>query len=65
MEAWKTKSYFFGPAGHKMEVLDMTYEGMMPKNSTWHPYQCAIELWKQQESKYAGEKLKIIEKSDK
>lgn len=31
MKAWKTKSYFFGPADHKMEMLDMTYEGRMPK----------------------------------
>lgn len=31
MKAWKTKSYFLGPAGHKIEALDMTYEGMMPK----------------------------------
>lgn len=33
MKAWKTKSYFLGPAGHKMEVLDLTYKGIMPKGT--------------------------------
>lgn len=31
MKARKTKSYFLGPAGYKMEVLDMTYVGAMPE----------------------------------
>lgn len=33
MKAWKTKSYFLGPDGQKMEVLGMTYVGLMPETT--------------------------------
>lgn len=33
MKAWKTRSYFLGPDGQKMEVLGMTYVGLMPETT--------------------------------
>lgn len=63
MKARKTESHLLGPAGLKIEVLDMTYVGAMPEaapaihaNVLQSPETAAIWLCKEK-------KIKIIKKT--